>query len=106
MDIGWIMMEQKLRRIKRLLDAEVKIDALVSLLVSKGIITEGELAVETASVKSTEKYDFDVYEADANIKVFSAMLDTCVKKEGQIYGPLNEDDTLKDLQEATQDETK
>ncbi len=38
-----IVMKRKLQREKRLLDAEVKIDALVSLLVSKGLITEAEL---------------------------------------------------------------
>lgn len=44
------------------MNVEVKTDALVRLLVSKGIITETELAAETAIVKSSEKYEFDVQE--------------------------------------------
>ena len=90
-----LMMEQKLQREKRLLDAEVMIDVLTRLLVSKGLITEGELAGETAIVKSSEKYDFDVHEAEINVRVFSAMLDLCVKEETRIYGLPDEDGTLK-----------
>ena len=95
MNIDLIAMEHKLQRVKRLLDAEVMIDVLVRLLVSKGIITEAELFAEMAKVKATDKYDFYVREAEENIKVFSAMLDTCMKEEARIYGLLNEDGTFK-----------
>ena len=50
------------------------------LLVSKGLITKAELARETERVKSSEKYDFDVHEAERDIEVFRAMLDLCIKK--------------------------
>lgn len=73
------------------------IDVLSGLLVSKGIITEAELADETVKVKATEKYDFDVHEADENIKVFTAMQDTCLKERARYHGLLNEDGTLKKL---------
>ena len=44
------MIAEEHKRIKRLLNAEVMIDVLSGLLVSKGIITEAELAEETAKV--------------------------------------------------------
>ena len=40
MDTDLIAVERKLNRVKRLLDAEIKIDVLAGLLVSKGVITE------------------------------------------------------------------
>ena len=95
MNIDLIAMEHKLQRVKRLLDAEVMIDVLVRLLVSKGIITEAELFEEMAKVKATDKYDFYVHDAEENINVFSAMWDTCVKEEARIHGLLNEDGTFK-----------
>lgn len=90
----------KLERVKRLLDSEVMIDAIVNLLISKGIITKAELDAETAKMKAAEKYDFDVHEAEENIKVFSAMMDTCLKERARLSGLLNEDGSLKKLQEA------
>lgn len=95
MHTDFLALEQKLQREKRLLDAEVMIDVLARVLVSKGIITEAELASETAIVKSTEKYDFDVHETEVAAKVFSAMLDTCLKEETRLYGLPNEDGTFK-----------
>ena len=96
MHTDFLALEQKLQREKRLLDAEVMIDVLARVLVSKGIMTEAELASETAIVKSSEKYDFDVHEADIGAKVFSIMLDTCVKEEARMHGLLNEDGTFKE----------
>ncbi len=87
-DTDLIAVKRKLDRVKRLLDAEVMIDVLSGLLVSKGIITEGELARETAIVRSSEKYDFDVHEAETDIEVFRAMLDLCVKEEARKHGLL------------------
>lgn len=87
--------EHKLDRVKRLLDAEVMIDAIVNLLTSRGIITKAELDVETAKVKASQKYSFDVHEAEENIEVFSAMVDTCLKERARLHGTLNEDGTLK-----------
>ena len=52
MDTDLIAVERKLDRVKRLLDAEIMIDVLAGLLVSKGIITDSELVSETARVKS------------------------------------------------------
>ena len=52
MDTDLIAVERKLDRVKRLLDAEVMIDVLSGLLVSKGIITEGELAGEIIIILS------------------------------------------------------
>ena len=90
-----IVLERKLLREKRLLDVEVMIDVLARLWVWKGIITDGELASRTVSVKSTDKYDFYVHEAEEDIMVFSAMLDTCIKEEARMHGMLNGDGTFK-----------
>ena len=97
MSTDLIAEEHKLQRIKRLLDAEVMIDVLAGLLVSKGITTEAEIANAMAKMKATEKYDFDVHEAEENINVFNAMMDTCLKERARLSGLLNEDGTLKKL---------
>ena len=97
MSTDLIAEEHKLQRIKRLLDAEVMIDVLAGLLVSKGITTEAEIANAMAKMKATEKYDFDVHEAEENINVFNAMMDTCLKERARLNGLLNEDGTLKKL---------
>ena len=97
MDTDLIAVEHKLERIKRLLNAEVMIDVIAGLLVSKGIITEAEIADATAKMKATEKYDYDVHEAEENIEVFNAMMDTCLKERARFHGLLNKDGTLKKL---------
>ena len=85
MDTDFLAIERKLQREKRLLDAEVKINALMGLLFSKGLITESEFAAETERVKSSEKYDFDVHEAEVDIEVFRAMLDLGVEEATRRY---------------------
>ena len=104
MDTDLIAVERKLDRVKRLLDAEVMIDVLSGLLVSKGIITEDELAGETARVKSTEKYDFDIHEAEEDIKVFRVMRNTEAEEIARMHDLLKEDGTLKTLDELLAEE--
>ena len=103
-DTDLIAVERKLDRVKRLLDAEIKIDVLSGLLVSKGIITECELAGETARVKSTEKYDFDIHEAEEDIKVFRVMRNTQAEEIAKMHDLLKEDGTLKKLDELLAEE--
>ena len=71
------------------------IDVLTRLLVSKGLITEAELARETAIVKSNEKYEFDVHDAEIDIEVFRAMLALCAKEEARMHGLVYTDDKQK-----------
>ena len=97
MHLDMIALEYKLQRVKRLLDAEVAIEALSGLLVSKGIITPEELIGETAKVKATEKYDFDVRETEEDLKVYRLMEETEVKERARLHNLLNEDGTLKKL---------
>lgn len=87
--------EYKLQRVKRLLDAEVKIDAIVNLLLSKGVITMGELDDATTKMETSERYNFYVHEAEEDIKVFNAMMDTCLKERARLHGLLNDDGTLR-----------
>ena len=104
MDTDLIAVERKLDRVKRLLDAEIMIDVLAGLLVSKGIITDSELVGETARVKSTEKYDFDIHEAEEDIKVFRVMRNTEAEEIARMHGLLKEDGTLKTCDELRAEE--
>ena len=106
MDTDLITVERKLDRVKRLLDAEIMIDVLTGLLVSKGIITEGELAGETARVKSSEKYDFDIHEAEEDIKVFRVMRNTEAEEIARMHDLLKEDGTLKTFAELVAEERR
>ena len=104
MDTDLLAVEQKLDRVKRLLDAEIMIDVLAGLLVSKGIITEAELADATARVKSSEKYDFDIHEAEEDIKVFRVMRNTEAEELARMHNLLKEDGTLKTCDELRAEE--
>ena len=74
-------LEENLERFKRLIDASVMIDVIVSLLISKGITTEDEIALATAKMKSSDKYEFEVHEAERDCKVFSLMMRKGVEAE-------------------------
>ena len=87
--------EGDLERYKRLMDISVMIDAIAELLISKGITTADEIASAVSKMKSSEKYDFDVHEAETDIEVFRFMMREGVKEEARLNGFLNEDGTWK-----------
>ena len=90
-----IILEHKLERIKRLLDAEVMIDVLTELLISKGITTADEITSAVTKMKSSEKYSFDVHEAEIDIEVFRFMMREGATEAARLNGFLNEDGTWK-----------
>lgn len=89
------LLEEDLDRVKRFLDVEVMIAALVGLLVSKGIITDDELDNAVKTVKRVSNYDFEIHEAEEDIEVFRLMMDTGAKERLRMNGLLNEDGTMK-----------
>ena len=100
------MFERDLELHKMLIDASMMTDVIVKLLISKGIATEDEISSETARVKSSEKYDFKVDEAERDIKVFRQMQRAGAEAESRALGLMKDDETFEAYMERVRRENE